>query len=116
MIKVAENQKDQAERNIEPEMHEESFIHFANPNDQTLDRLVRAVEKAYNKPGQLMWRGFLYGFMTAVGATIGTAVIISLSAYVFNILGGVKYITNNISSFADQVTSKAVNDSNLLNK
>lgn len=109
MINVPESKNDAKKEVVEKEdlaaAREESFIHFSNPNDQTLHRLVLAVDKAYNKPGLLMWRGFCYGFMTAVGATVGTAFVIAVSTYAFSFFGGFKYIQNGFNNLTNTITN-----------
>lgn len=113
MINVPELKNENKKEPVQKEeVREESFIHFSNPNDQTLNRLVLAVEKAYNKPGLLMWRGFCYGFMTAVGATVGTAVIIAISTYAFSFFGGFRYLKDSLSGLGDKVTNSIISSSN----
>lgn len=60
--------------------------------DKILDRLAFSVEKAYNNPGKLMWRGFLIGLASGVGGTIGVAIIIILLTIMTRQLGGIPVI------------------------
>ena len=53
-------------------MAEQEFKDFQNPEDASVDNLVKALDRAYHRPGLLMWRAFWAGFMSAVGAAFGT--------------------------------------------
>lgn len=59
---------------------------------ENLDRLVRAIDKAYHHPGPLVWRGFLIGLASGLGATIGVAVVLALVGFVLRELGGIPVI------------------------
>ncbi|HSI20388.1 MAG TPA: DUF5665 domain-containing protein [Verrucomicrobiae bacterium] len=71
------------------------------PSNATVDRLVRAVNMAYSSPGRLMWRGFLYGLMTALGATIGTALFFTILIWFFQRLGGIELLRPGIESIQE---------------
>lgn len=67
----------------------------ASLNDSDLkniELLARSVERAYHRPGLLMWRGFLHGLAAAVGAVVGTALLGVFSVYIFQVLGGVNLL------------------------
>lgn len=66
------------------------------PSDATISRLATAVEQASKHPWLLMWRSFLQGFMTALGATIGTALFFTILVWVFQRLGGVNLLKPEI--------------------
>lgn len=66
------------------------------PNQATLDRLLRAVELAYHHPYRMMFRSFLHGFMAALGATIGTALFFTILIWVFQALGGLELLREPI--------------------
>lgn len=57
-----------------------------------LDRLVRAVDKAYHHPGPLIWRGFLIGLASGLGATIGVAIVLGVLGFILRELGGIPFI------------------------
>ena len=59
---------------------------------RNLDRLVRAVDKAYHHPGPLVWRGFLIGLASGVGGTIGVAIVVGLLTLLVGQLGGIPII------------------------
>lgn len=70
-----------------------------DPRQQkSIDYLVAAIEKAYLKPGQLMWRSFLSGLLSGLGATLGVAIVLALSAFLIHYLGGLPVIGNWISN------------------
>jgi hypothetical protein len=60
--------------------------------DKILDRLVASIEKAYHRPGRLMWRGFLIGLASGIGGTLGIALVIILLTLLVGKLGGIPVI------------------------
>lgn len=56
-------------------------------NDKTLARLVKAVETAYNSPGKMFWRGFLWGLGKGIGSLIGWLLLLAVVIYLFKISG-----------------------------
>ena len=77
----------------------ESFKDFQSPHEASVDRLVHALDRAYHRPGLLLWRSFLQGFMTAVGAFLGTFLVIIGSGYVLHSLGGYNLFKPLITEF-----------------
>jgi hypothetical protein len=75
----------------------------AAPSEATVRRLVVAVEKAYHRPWLMMWRSFLHGFMTALGATIGTALFFTILIWVFQALGGVDLLRPGVEAIQDLI-------------
>lgn len=64
-----------------------------NSDDQErFDQLVTALDKAYHHPGHLVWRGFLIGLASGLGATIGAALVITLAGFILRQLGGLPFI------------------------
>ncbi|QQG50262.1 MAG: hypothetical protein HZB70_01615 [Candidatus Berkelbacteria bacterium] len=59
---------------------------------ENLDRLVRAIDKAYHHPGPLVWRGFMIGLASGLGATIGVAVVLAILGFLVRELGGLPFI------------------------
>lgn len=59
---------------------------------QTLNRLVAAVNKSYQSAHSAMWRGFLVGIATGLGATMGVAIVLSIIGLVVRSLGGLPVI------------------------
>jgi hypothetical protein len=59
------------------------------PSEATIQRLAVAIELASKKPWTLIWRSFLQGFMTALGATIGSALFFIILVWIFQRLGGI---------------------------
>jgi hypothetical protein len=57
-----------------------------------LDRLVSAIDKAYHHPGPLVWRGFLVGLASGLGATIGVALVLALLGFILRELGGLPIV------------------------
>ncbi len=74
-----------------------------DPTNVTMERLVRAVHLAYSSPGRLMWRGFLYGLMTALGATIGTAIFFTILIWFFQRLGGIELLRPGIENIQELI-------------
>lgn len=66
------------------------------PNEKegmkNLDRLVSAIDRAYHHPGPLVWRGFLIGLASGLGATIGVAVVLAIVGFILRELGGVPVV------------------------
>jgi len=59
---------------------------------QALVALTAAIDKAYNHPRQLMWRSFLMGLLSGLGATVGVAIVIALLGFLIRELGGLPVI------------------------
>ncbi len=55
---------------------------------KVLDGLITAIDKAYNHPKQLMWRSFIMGLLSGLGATVGVAIVITLLGFIIRHLGG----------------------------
>lgn len=72
----------------------------------TLDRLTRSVDRVYNNPGNLMWRSFLAGVMSGLGATIGVALILSIGGYVFSLLGGIELLRPGLTEIRNMIIPK----------
>lgn len=70
-------------------------------NDK-LDRLNKNLEKYINayQYKQVVARGFVNGIFSALGATIGFAIVVFILAQFINILGGVPFISNWIGDAA----------------
>jgi hypothetical protein len=73
------------------------------PSDATIDRLATAVELASKRPWLLMWRAFLQGFMTALGATIGTALFFTIIVWIFQRLGGIELLRPQIEKLQNLI-------------
>ena len=59
---------------------------------QKLHNLIQAVERAYERPRLLAWRGFIYGLFTGLGATLGAALILTILTFFLRSLGGLPVI------------------------
>lgn len=59
---------------------------------QELTALVNAVQRYYGNWGSLIWRSFVGGIFTALGATVGFAVVIWIVGAVFTQLGVIPVI------------------------
>ena len=70
---------------------------------ETVARLTLAIEQAYTKTGTLVWRAFLQGFVSALGAAIATVLLVLIAAYLFNALGGPALLQNFISSVSNTI-------------
>lgn len=88
-------------------MQEEKFKDFKGPGEASVDRLIIALEKVYHNPWHMMWRSFLHGLTAGVGATIGTALVVSLSVYVFQAVDGVKFLQPTINRLQEMILQPA---------
>jgi len=91
------------------------FSDFQSPHEASLDRLVEAVDRAYHRPWLMMWRSFLHGFMTAIGATVGTAVIVAILGYVVQTHGGIDLLNPLIDKISGKVVQTQLNQAKDLN-
>jgi hypothetical protein len=82
-----------------------NFLEFTNPNDPVIDRLVQSLDKAYNRPWLMMWRSFLQGVMTAIGASVGTILIIAIIGFTVSKLGGIELFRPGIEKLQDMITA-----------
>lgn len=57
-----------------------------------LDRLITVIEKTYHHPGSLMWRSWISGLMSGLGATMGVAIILALVGFLIRQFGGLPVI------------------------
>jgi hypothetical protein len=83
---------------------DKDFSDFQSPHEASVDRLISAVDRAYHRPWLMMWRSFLHGMMTAIGAFFGTALIGILSVTIFQALGG----AGLIDSMLDRLEEGAI--------
>lgn len=82
------------------EKREDDFSDFQSPNEASMQRLIDSLDRAYHRPYLMMFRSFLHGFMAAIGAFVGTALMGALSVYLFQLSGGLeatKHFINDIS-------------------
>lgn len=70
---------------------------------KNLDRLLRAVDKAYHHPGPLVWRGFLIGLASGLGATIGVALVLATFGFILRELGGLPVIGEWLQGVGDNI-------------
>ena len=78
------------------------FQAFQSPHEASVERLVQALDRAYHRPGLLMWRAFLQGLMTALGLTIGYGLIIIVLAYLIQVHGGLSKILTPLTNEVEQ--------------
>lgn len=67
--------------------------------EKQIDMLIAAIDKAYHKTSYLVWRSFLTGLASGLGATLGVALLLTLIGYLLRELGGVPFIGNWINNF-----------------
>lgn len=59
-----------------------------NGGDQkTIDRLVQAINVAYQSPGRMFWRGLLWGLGRGIGTLVGWLLLLAILVYLFKISG-----------------------------
>lgn len=56
-------------------------------DSKTIERLVQALEAAYNSPGKMFWRGFLWGLGRGIGNLIGWLLLLAILVYLFKASG-----------------------------
>ncbi len=56
-------------------------------SNKTIERLVKAIEAAYNSPGKMFWRGFLLGLGRGIGNLIGWLLLLAILVYLFKASG-----------------------------
>jgi hypothetical protein len=77
-------------------------------SDATIARLVHAVELAYNRPWRMMGRSFIHGLMTALGATVGTALFFTILLWIFQALGGLDLIKPGVEKLQSYIIPKEI--------
>lgn len=75
----------------------------SRPSQATIERLAIAVELASKRPWVLIWRSFLQGFMTALGATIGAALFFTFLLWLFHHLGGIDLLKPQIEKLQNLI-------------
>ncbi len=70
----------------------DEFADYRGPDEASFDRFILALDRAYHRPWLMMWRAFLHGMMSAIGAAVGAVLIVVLTGYVLNRLGGVELL------------------------
>jgi len=88
-------------------MPKDEFSDFRSPEQASFDKMVEALDRAYHRPWAMMWRSFLHGLMSAVGAAVGWILIITLSGYLFQALGGIKLLTPLLDKAQEGIDSAA---------
>jgi hypothetical protein len=84
------------------------FKDFESPHEASVDRLVEALDRAYHRPGLLMWRSFLQGMFTALGTFVGAILIAAAVGFAIRSLGGVDFFKPVINQFQDFITQSAI--------
>lgn len=84
-------------------MSHPEFSDFQSPDEASVDRLVRALDRAYHRPGLLLWRSFWQGVMSAMGATVGTIVVLFAIGLIIRQLGGIELLSPVIEKVQDSV-------------
>lgn len=87
-----------------PERRDNDFKDFQSPHEASVDRLVEALDRAYHRPWLMIWRSFLHGFMTAIGATFGTVIIVVIAGMAFQALGGIELLRPSIDKLQNMIT------------
>ena len=64
-----------------PKVTKDDFAEFRHPDEASFDKFVAALDRAYHRPFQMMFRSFLHGMMTVLGGTVGAALIFIILFY-----------------------------------
>ena len=84
-------------------MGKDEFSDFSHPESASFDKLVEALDRAYHRPGTMIWRSFLHGIMTAIGAAVGWILILIVSGFIFQALGGIKILEPTMNRLRDSL-------------
>lgn len=76
-----------------------------NPKQDKVEQLVIALEKVYQRPGLIMWRGFLLGLFSGLGATIGVALVLGILGMLIRQFGGLPIVGDWLNGL-DQILPK----------
>lgn len=95
---------------MENERQDKDFSAFQSPHEASVERLIQALDRAYHRPAQLMWRSFLQGFMSAIGAAIGTILIFSVIVYVVQAAGGLELLRPGLTKLQDMLIPKELRE------
>jgi|GEM_PF-5665080 len=72
--------------------HKDEYAAYRHPDDASFDKFVAAIDRAYHRPVQMMWRSFLQGVATALGATVGAGLVLIILFYVLRSINFSPYI------------------------
>jgi chromate transport protein ChrA len=61
-------------------------------SQKLISQLVNSIDKAYHRTGLLMWRSFLMGLMSGLGATVGVAIVITVIGLLIKEFGGLPVV------------------------
>ena len=91
---------------LKDEPRVKDFSDFQSPHEASVERLVQAIDKAYHRPGLMLWRSFWQGFMSAIGLSVGYAVVVIILIYVFRSLGGIELLQPFANKIQEMVIPK----------
>ncbi|HSX42376.1 MAG TPA: DUF5665 domain-containing protein [Candidatus Saccharimonadales bacterium] len=74
--------------------------------EQHLQALTSAIQHTYGTTKALLWRSFLAGLLSGLGATIGVAIVLALIAYLVRHFGGLPVIGNWLSELGRVLPAK----------
>jgi hypothetical protein len=89
-----------------------AFKDFQSPHEASIDQLIQALDRAYHRPRLLMWRSFLQGIMTGIGASVGTLLVAGVITYSIHALGGIKLIQPMIDKLQESIVNSQIQASN----
>jgi hypothetical protein len=75
--------------------------------DLVLGAFAQSIEKYYNSWSNLMARSFVAGLFTALGATVGLALVLALTGFILDWLG-VLPVVGGFFSRLNEVVSQAL--------
>jgi hypothetical protein len=78
---------------ITPPKRADEFADYRHPDEASFDKFVAALDRAYHRPFVMMWRGFLYGIATALGATVGAGIVLVILFYILRSINFAPFIT-----------------------
>lgn len=94
----------------EPHPHDRDFSDFQSPHEASVDRLVAAIDRAYHRPVLMVWRSFWQGVFTAIGLSVGYALVVIILVYTFHALGGIELLQPSLTKIQEMVIPKQLRD------
>ncbi len=62
--------------------------------EQKIRILIDSINKVYPSTGRLMWRSFLRGLFTAIGAMVGLLIVITIATFIFSQFRSIPVLQN----------------------
>ncbi len=67
-------------------------------DNQTLERLIKAIDVVHSSPGKLFWRSFLQGLGRGLGSLVGWILLLAILIYMLQVTGIKDYFDDLINT------------------